>query len=480
MAGNTGKKADELCRHSHLYLECSPHAAVSGFKRLPGKKRIAAATRKGRTAGQWNLLTGKTHFEDAMTFPGPLVLPDDDLAEDPEYPPQDFEEWDEEEERNPVTPERKTIYVISSPQIKPEMSQVKSWSTHIPSRPGKISSTVQAPTIASVVEYLAAFFHGMKVKASTQKYYWQAWDGEDSSKLKSKTSKSFYDGTPLKNPDDERRIGLKTPSRELFGIRCRASPDNVSSMQVNLDDVLDAIIVNIPKDAHSVIMLLDQDMYEGDEDIFTGGRAYGGSRIGAVSRFRDHPDCTPDDDGHAWPASHCATYIDELCSTASEKVSKGKKKLQPTKRQSSPLHIAIEAATAAHIPPMSASPHTLSTQWLGRTVQTISHELGHCLGLDHCVYFACTMQGCASLAEAVRQPPYLCPVCLEKLEATVRGAVLKKSGEDDGGARLEGGKYVEDRYKALRLVCRKYGAVAGSSMFAGYAAWLDGVIDGSG
>lgn len=90
------------------------------------------------------------------------------------------------------------------------------------------------------------------------------------------------------------------------------------------------------------------------------------------------------------------------------------------------------------------------------------------------------MQGCASLAEAVRQPPYLCPVCLEKLEATVRGAVLKKSGEDDGGARLEGGKYVEDRYKALRLVCRKYGAVAGSSMFAGYAAWLDGVIDGSG
>lgn len=53
---------------------------------------------------------------------------------------------------------------------------------------------------------------------------------------------------------------------------------------------------------------------------------------------------------------------------------------------------------------------------LRRTVQTATHELGHLLGLPHCVAFACVMNGSNSLEEADRQPLAPCPACLQKLE----------------------------------------------------------------
>jgi len=47
------------------------------------------------------------------------------------------------------------------------------------------------------------------------------------------------------------------------------------------------------------------------------------------------------------------------------------------------------------------------------------HELLHLLGLDHCIYFACLMNGSGSLDEDHRQPHHLCPVCLKKLDKLV-------------------------------------------------------------
>ncbi|PTB53403.1 hypothetical protein M431DRAFT_119156, partial [Trichoderma harzianum CBS 226.95] len=289
----------QACKHSHLYLNGSPHANTVGFKRATERQRILAATKDGRFRKHLGLLTPKELFEDGMTFPGPLILPDDDLAEDPEYPPQDFREWRDEEERNPVTRERKTIYIVPSPSITQEVYKMQTWSvcTSANAATNRDMQAAEPPKLQDILEYLSAFFHGMDVKLFTKPFQWKKWDK--------------YTGTILKTPDTERRIGLLTPSKELFGIRCRASPDGVSPMQVNLDDILDALAENIPSDVHSVMMLLDMDMYEGDGDIFTAGRAYGGSRIAAVSLFRDHPLCAPPDDGHAWPASHCATYIDQ-------------------------------------------------------------------------------------------------------------------------------------------------------------------------
>ena len=42
-------------------------------------------------------------------------------------------------------------------------------------------------------------------------------------------------------------------------------------------------------------------------------------------------------------------------------------------------------------------------------------ESGHVLGLKHCVFYMCVMNGVNSLAESDRTPLHLCPVCLGKL-----------------------------------------------------------------
>lgn len=459
----TTPNTKRVCKHSHLYLDVSPHASKAGFKRATERQRSLAATKNGRVGEKLELLTRKEIFEDGKAFPGPLILPDDELAEDPEWPPQDFREWKDEEERNPVTRERKTIYIVPSPSIAQDVSKIQTWSACNTQNSTKKQDmqAAEPPKMQDMMEYISAFFYGMDVKLFQNPFHWQKWDK--------------YTGTILKSPNTERRIGLRTPSQELFGIRCRASPDGVSPMQVNLDDILDALAENIPPDAHSVMMLLDLDMYEGDGDVFSAGRAYGGSRIAAVSLFRDQPACAPQDDGHAWPASHCAAYVDRLCLEASERPTK-KAKLQASQRRDGggPLHVAIEAATIRaerRIPPEAPA-----AQWLGRVVVTMAHELCHCLGLDHCVYFACAMQGCGSVEEAQRQPPYVCPVCLEKICMAIGEGVVD-GWDDEGTGKVTRDGYVKERYEALRRVCERWSDANVSSMFAGYKAWLDAVIE---
>ncbi|KAL7793818.1 hypothetical protein V8C37DRAFT_78349 [Trichoderma ceciliae] len=269
----TTTNTKRACKHTHLYLDISHHAYKVGFKRPTERQRLLAATKDGRIGKRSQLLTSRDPFRDGMAFPGPLILPDDDLAEDPELPPQDFREWRDEEGRNPVTRERKTIYIVPSPLIVQDVSKIRTWSVCSSQKPTRKQDTqaIKPPDIQDMMEYISAFFHGMDLKLFKGAFHWQKWDK--------------YDGTVLKNPDVEKRIGLRTPSQELFGTRCRVSPDGISAMQVNLDDILDALAENIPPDAHSIMMLLDQDMYEGDEDVFCAGRAYGGSRIAAVSRW---------------------------------------------------------------------------------------------------------------------------------------------------------------------------------------------------
>lgn len=51
-----------------------------------------------------------------------------------------------------------------------------------------------------------------------------------------------------------------------------------------------------------------------------------------------------------------------------------------------------------------------------RAFRTLAHETGHLLGLKHCVYFQCPMNGANHLLEADAQPLRPCPVCLRKLQ----------------------------------------------------------------
>ncbi|MCK6461064.1 MAG: archaemetzincin [Planctomycetes bacterium] len=55
-------------------------------------------------------------------------------------------------------------------------------------------------------------------------------------------------------------------------------------------------------------------------------------------------------------------------------------------------------------------------QALRRALQVVVHEMGHAFGIEHCLKYACTMNGSNSLEESDTQPLRLCPPCLRKLQ----------------------------------------------------------------
>ncbi|PNY27747.1 GTP-binding protein YjiA [Tolypocladium capitatum] len=294
MTGRPSKPRD--CRHPILCLDVSPHATQAGFTRPSQRQRMAAATKDGRPGKSWQTLKSKDRFNDEeATFPGPLVLQDHDLATDPNGSPQNVKESAERDERNAIIPQKKTIYVVPSPEITQEMEPMKSWAVPAVSDAGAAPVKVEPPKMDDVQAYLAAVYYGMNVKILDKRFYWRGWEAAG------RIRKPRYDGTPLEDAEEERRVGPKTPQNAVFRVRCRPSPDGVSLMQVNLDDVLDVLLESIPNDANAIMMLLEQDIWEGDDNIFTSGRAYGGSRIAVVSGFCDQHSCLPEDDGHAWP-----------------------------------------------------------------------------------------------------------------------------------------------------------------------------------
>jgi archaemetzincin len=235
-------------------------------------------------------------------------------------------------------------------------------------------------------------------------------------------------------------------------------------MQINLDDVLDALSENIPENAYAIVMLLDQDIWEVDEDIFTSGRAYGGSRIAVVSQFRDHPSLADANEVHTWPLSHCMQFV-ERCYLPPGWRSKARARFAGT----TPMYRArSEAGLLTDI----MTPDMQSLEWMARVSQTAIHELGHCFGLEHCVYFTCVMQGSASSAESRRQPPFFCPICLEKIAHAIGHGAIE--GWDDAGpeGREVRDSYLQNRYTALKRFCEKMNTRTPSRLLVGYQTWL--------
>jgi archaemetzincin len=76
-----------------------------------------------------------------------------------------------------------------------------------------------------------------------------------------------------------------------------------------------------------------------------------------------------------------------------------------------------------------------------RALKLMTHEAGHILSMDHCIYYKCVMQGANHLMEDDGHPMHLCPVDLRKLEWN--------TGVDP-----------EERYRKLRDFYRRAGLPA--------------------
>ncbi|KAL8717027.1 MAG: hypothetical protein Q9225_005697 [Loekoesia sp. 1 TL-2023] len=441
------------CQHDELLLTPSPYAAEVGFR--PPNHGGAATKRKG------------SKDNDAVSpksFPAPLVLPGDELALDPQYPPQSLRSWQRDQDRNIVTPERNVIYVAAPPSIDSDVDFIDSWmhpnlpertKNKVPNQSTEVSSS--PPDTKDIIDYISAFYHPLPVRFLPSPLTFTAWDSTSPKPKPSSTSRS---SKRKRNPPPS-FIAVRT-STELVRIRTRPCPDSLFSFQLNLDDLLDVAISILPSDAYALLLLVSHDLYESDDDVFVCGRAYGGSRVAVVSSTRYNPildDIHHVDRTHAWPASHCKNYVEACCSAVAPLSLKTGTSINKTRSQglnpSSPILLSsspapprfpLQLALHRHI----TNPLSPSLLYLIRLSLTSAHELGHCFGLDHCVYYACCMQGSASLAEDARQPPYLCPVCEEK--------VLLATGADR-----------KERMRRLREVCGRWG-------WSGFEGWLEGML----
>lgn len=459
------KREKAACSHS-LHLGSSPHAAEVGYKQPLRAQLLAATLPSGRIPKAFE--TG--HSDDSLrcapppgTFSAPLVLPGDDLAYDPKYPAQSLRSFIHEKHRNEITRKRGTIYVIPPPAVANEVEFADSWIHPSEKAPSNPATLVE---VEDIVSYLTAFFHPIPVKLFTEGLTFTTWsdDSELQSKGKSESKSNASQNLP-------QYIGLATTT-SCTRIRCRpcppSSPSSISSSrsevnrlfpaQLQLSDLLDTLIGLLPSSAYAVILLTHHDLYESDTDDFVCGRAYGGSRVAVVSSTRYQP-CLDTvqgiDSAHAWPASHCARHMAKLCGTNLKNLAKSEE--IPA---SAPIFRAMDAyLSRPRIPSSSVKPRQLKPpqhsasyiRHLHRVCRTAAHELGHCLCLAHCVYYACLMQGTAGLDEDARQPPVMCAVCETKIgwaidsarEKGAMGAALSRSGSGRGWRREREVKLVE-------------------------------------
>lgn len=375
--------------------------------------------------------------------------------------------------RNPFTQERKTIYVVPTPDIKPGTAfsrTLNGWSLPFVLQ-APLKGGCDTPKAKYIRNYLEAFYHPIPVRSLPNTASFVPWT----------------EGKSKPNPKEPPQyIGLQMGDN-VTRITTRPCPDETYPRQLNLNDMLDAAIAALPLDAYALVLLTDHDLYEDDDDDFCCGRAYGNSRVAVVSSARYHPlldEPEGIDRAHTWPFSHCAAYVQRLCREDAEEAEDAEQAAGSTTTGTSSTSKRRKLTTTTPAPapdPKPATPepetpmmrvmraglgslgpnHSPTGMWLGRMVRTVAHELGHCLCLDHCSYYACVMQGTAGMAEDLRQPPYLCLVCEAKLARAVRD--LGEGGGDEGQVLL-------GRYERLVRFCTLWKSVG---MFAAYKGWLE-------
>lgn len=200
-----------------------PTPINQAIKGLRPKKRQAATTHQGRL--------NPVLLEFPNDFPVPLILPGDDQAIDPTYPPQSLRSWLRDKNRNQITTERRTIYVAAPPDFESDVSCLRDWV-----KPKLDGDGLGSPDIEDVVDYNSAFYYGIPVRRLPSTLSFTA-------RSENKTKCKRSDDSPL-------FVGLNT-STTCVRIRIRPPKDDVFPRQLNLDDPLDTAMEILPSDAYA-------------------------------------------------------------------------------------------------------------------------------------------------------------------------------------------------------------------------------------
>ncbi len=144
--------------------------------------------------------------------------------------------------------------------------------------------------------------------------------------------------------------------------------------QLQVNSVLYKLRQMIPSDSICVMALTMSELYDEETDLFVAGMAAGNQRVGVFSFSRYNP--TLSFSCEFWYKSH---QIDLEMSIANQQ-----------------------------------------RTMLQRSCKLLVHEIAHLLGVDHCIWYSCCMNGSGHLKEDFEQSMHLCPVDLRKL-ATLCG-----------------------------------------------------------
>ncbi|KAL4227866.1 metallopeptidase [Mactra antiquata] len=150
-------------------------------------------------------------------------------------------------------------------------------------------------------------------------------------------------------------------------------------LQVGVDSNLFQLRNLIPDDAICMIGLTMLDLFGENSDLFVAGMAAGNQRVAIFSLYRYDP---------------CLSFSTEHW-------------------------FQIEND---HKMPHKDRQRVI----LQRGCKLVVHEICHLLGIDHCIFYDCCMNGSGHLSEDFRQPMHLCPVDLRKLHSLVGFNVLDR------------------------------------------------------
>lgn len=153
--------------------------------------------------------------------------------------------------------------------------------------------------------------------------------------------------------------------------------------QLHINSILLALRQHIPINALLLMALTTFDLYDEQPDLFVAGTAAGNARVGVFSFAR----------------------------------------YDPTIEFSSEFWYQINRKSTLLLKNPKTSHEAIVLQ---RSCKLLIHEIAHLLGVDHCIWYECCMNGAGHLEEDFHQPSFLCPIDLHKLETLCGFDIVKR------------------------------------------------------